>query len=240
MSYQTGARKRVMVPGEGVLARATRCRPSSARQTRRASHRSIRFARLELEDKARFPPACASPPSVATCPRVAVRSSMSGASWLVAQVDGCGAQTLIRPARAVRLRRLGMPSHIGRWVIDARARPWSRRSRRALRYATLAAPRRLPAGRECRRDSLGRVPASGSRFPPLDPVREAGERGDLARSLPRRAHRHLPSRRARAFVDERRVVADDAANRQIALAASTRVRPLPVRDMTPTRATDRK
>jgi|HubBroStandDraft_1064217.scaffolds.fasta_scaffold248797_2 hypothetical protein len=48
-------------------------------------------------------------------------------------------------------------------------------------------------------------PPNASRFPPFDPVREAGARTDSALSH-RRAHRHLPSRYAHAL---RRVVAGE-------------------------------
>jgi hypothetical protein len=35
--------------------------------------------------------------SIATRPRVAARSPISGASWWAAQADACGRETLIRP-----------------------------------------------------------------------------------------------------------------------------------------------
>jgi hypothetical protein len=67
--------------------------------------------------------------------------------------------------------------------------PWSRRSPRALRWATLVgAPRRLPAGRECRRASVSRVAANASRIPPFDRLCEA-ELERIARGTGRNASR---------------------------------------------------
>jgi hypothetical protein len=53
---------------------------------------------------------------------------------------------------------------------------------------------------------------NASRFPPFDPVREAGTRTGSAFSH-RRAHRHLPLQCGGAFVDEGRVVAGDQGGR---------------------------
>jgi hypothetical protein len=75
------------------------------------------------------------------------------------------------------------------------------------------------------RASVGRTAANPSRFPPSDPVREAGGRTNNAPSH-RRAHRHLPLCCASAFVDERRIVGGDgggrgrAGNAHLALRAS--------------------
>jgi hypothetical protein len=66
----------------------------------------------------------------------------------------------------------GSETLIGRWVIDARTRPWSRRSLQALRCGTWAAGFCVPGFRV--RASVRRAAADGSRFPPFDPVREAG------------------------------------------------------------------
>ena len=67
-------------------------------------------------DNALFAPACSSPPSVALRPRVAARSSMSGASWC--GDEGGSVRTLIQSPQ--------------RELIDERERPWPRRSARAF------------------------------------------------------------------------------------------------------------
>src|SRR5580658_8094498 len=68
---------------------------------------SIRFARLEREViNAVFTPACSSPPSVATRPRVAARSPMRGAPWAATKASVCGRERFTEAPRAVRLRRL--------------------------------------------------------------------------------------------------------------------------------------
>jgi hypothetical protein len=72
-------------------------------------------------DNARFTPACSSPPCVALRPRVAARSPMIGVSLPRRRGDLCW-----RPP--------GMPSRVGRWVIDDRARLRSRRSLRAVGF----------------------------------------------------------------------------------------------------------
>jgi hypothetical protein len=95
--------------------------------------RPIQFARLAGERITRFTPASASPPSVATRPRVAARSAMSGASWRETRADRCGREMLSR----------------------------------------------------CREQCGPPTPArNDSRFPPYDPVREAGGRTDSAYYTP--------------------------------------------------------
>jgi hypothetical protein len=51
-------------------------------------------------------PACSSPPSVALCPRVAVRSPMSGASLAATKADGRFIDERARPSCVVRRGRL--------------------------------------------------------------------------------------------------------------------------------------
>jgi hypothetical protein len=78
-------------------------------------------------DSARLAPARSSPPSVALCPCVPARSSMSGASRPAREAkESC--QSIKRPPTSVSMwPPPGVPSHGGRYVIDERARPWSRR-----------------------------------------------------------------------------------------------------------------
>jgi hypothetical protein len=89
----------------------------------------------------------------------------------------------------------------------------ARASPRSMRCAPRVAAKAASTKHECREASCGfayplqpvECPPNASRFPPFDPVREAGARTDSALSH-RRAHRHLPSRYAHAL---RRVVAGE-------------------------------
>jgi hypothetical protein len=103
------------------------------------------------------------------------------------------------------------PGDGGGQCIDKSARPWSRRSPRACRCGTLASAR-AAASINKGLSSAGRA----SRFPPVEPVREAGARTDNACSR-LRAHRRirLCCARAlrRAFADGRRIVAGDTGGR---------------------------
>jgi hypothetical protein len=140
---------------------------------------ALRCARLARERiTALFAAACASPPSVALRPRVEARSSMTGASLPAAQAAEC--------------------------VID-KPKPWSRRSARAFGLERERA--RMAGGLwglvlAYALQSVAWPPNASRTRCSIRFARLERERKALASH--RRAHRHLPSRCARASQRVRR------------------------------------
>jgi hypothetical protein len=178
--------------GAGFAARA-----SVRRVAKRVEVPAVRSSSWGWSPNERRPPtsACASPPSLAMRQRGVARSSTSGASWWAREADARGREMLVQSPRAMRLSKRLVPEllelpleriaafHTRVLIAHSVAmRPGVAPTKAAEcgRATLIQSPRAVRLWVEKRvlgagvRASAGRAAANRSRFPPCEPVREAG------------------------------------------------------------------
>jgi hypothetical protein len=99
-----GDERRVAMGDDGGGPTKADAKRSSSPSGGAAPATATRVERLRAQTNACVPPKRSSPPSVATCPRIAARSAMSGESSPATKAAACGRETLIQSPRALGVR----------------------------------------------------------------------------------------------------------------------------------------